>query len=179
MRASDMKPKHFQWALEGRVATITLDRPEKKNPLTFDSYAELRDTFRRLAETDDVKAVVCTGAGGQVRGPRSPGQAIGALRRPRTSREERSAQHRESQQDAEQRVHVVAQTGRYDPVGLHGVDDREPVEGQQEGPSAEEPCSRFTRSSVAPARDDTMPRAAGVSRGGSQMVYVHGTIVLE
>ena len=50
-------------ASEG-VATITLDRPERKNPLTFDSYAELRDLFRALAYADDVKAVVITGAGG-------------------------------------------------------------------------------------------------------------------
>ena len=46
------------------MATITLNRPERKNPLTFDSYAELRDTFRRLAYADAVKAVVITGAGG-------------------------------------------------------------------------------------------------------------------
>ena len=45
-----MQPgKNFRWEVAGKVATITLDRPEKKNPLTFDSYAELRDTFRALA----------------------------------------------------------------------------------------------------------------------------------
>jgi enoyl-CoA hydratase/carnithine racemase len=55
---------HFQYeTLEG-VATITLDQPERKNPLTFDSYAELRDLFRALAYADDVKAIVITGAGG-------------------------------------------------------------------------------------------------------------------
>ncbi len=43
-----MNPQHFRWAVSGRVATITLDRPERKNPLTFESYAELRDTFRAL-----------------------------------------------------------------------------------------------------------------------------------
>ena len=58
------RPQHFQWSLAGRVATVTLDRPERKNPLTFDSYAELRDTFRALACGDAVKAVVITGAGG-------------------------------------------------------------------------------------------------------------------
>ncbi len=58
------RPQHFRWSLDGRVATITLDRPERKNPLTFDSYAELRDTFRALAYGDAVKAVVLTGAGG-------------------------------------------------------------------------------------------------------------------
>jgi enoyl-CoA hydratase/carnithine racemase len=56
--------KHFQWQVEGKVATITLNRPERKNPLTFDSYAELRDLFRRLQYAQDVKAVVVTGAGG-------------------------------------------------------------------------------------------------------------------
>jgi len=56
-------PKHFGWRLNGKVATITLDRPERKNPLTFASYAELRDTFRALAHTTEVKAVVITGAG--------------------------------------------------------------------------------------------------------------------
>ena len=57
-------PQHFRWSLAGKVATITLARPERKNPLTFDSYAELRDTFRALAYGDAVKAVVITGAGG-------------------------------------------------------------------------------------------------------------------
>jgi len=56
-------PKHFGWRLDGKVATITLDRPERQNPLTFASYAELRDTFRALAYAKDVKAVVITGAG--------------------------------------------------------------------------------------------------------------------
>ncbi len=46
------------------VAVMTLNRPEKKNPLTFDMYAELRDTFRRFAGDDDLKAIVITGAGG-------------------------------------------------------------------------------------------------------------------
>ena len=61
----DFQPKHFQWVLEeGRVGIITLNRPEKKNPLTFDSYAELRDLFRELVYATDVRAVVVTGAGG-------------------------------------------------------------------------------------------------------------------
>jgi len=55
---------HFLWQADGGVATITLDRPERKNPLTFDSYAELRDLFARLKHADDVHAVVVTGAGG-------------------------------------------------------------------------------------------------------------------
>ncbi len=54
---------HFQFALAAGVATITLNRPERKNPLTFDSYAELRDLFRSLCYADDVKAIVITGAG--------------------------------------------------------------------------------------------------------------------
>ena len=64
MRGAEFRPQHFLWEMQGDVAIITLDRPEKKNPLTFDSYAELRDTFRALAGSDDVKAVVLTGAGG-------------------------------------------------------------------------------------------------------------------
>jgi enoyl-CoA hydratase/carnithine racemase len=55
---------HFQWHCEGAVATIVLNRPERKNPLTFDSYAELRDLFGALKYADDVHAVVLTGAGG-------------------------------------------------------------------------------------------------------------------
>jgi enoyl-CoA hydratase/carnithine racemase len=57
-------PRHFGWTVDGKVATITLDRPERKNPLTFDSYAELRDTFRALSYERAVRAVVITGAGG-------------------------------------------------------------------------------------------------------------------
>ena len=55
--------RHFRFELAKGVATITLDRPERKNPLTFDSYAELRDLFRALAYADDVKAVVLAGSG--------------------------------------------------------------------------------------------------------------------
>ncbi len=58
------QPKHFDWSLDGKVATITLNRPERKNPLTFESYAELRETFRDLAHADAVKAVVIVGAAG-------------------------------------------------------------------------------------------------------------------
>jgi enoyl-CoA hydratase/carnithine racemase len=56
--------KHFLWSVEGKVGRITLNRPERKNPLTFESYAELRDLFRSLQHAEDVKAVVVTGAGG-------------------------------------------------------------------------------------------------------------------
>src|SRR3989441_2106452 len=58
------RPKNFQWRAEGRVGVITLDRPERKNPLTFQSYGELRDLFRGLSAARDIKAVVVTGAGG-------------------------------------------------------------------------------------------------------------------
>jgi enoyl-CoA hydratase/carnithine racemase len=56
-------PKHFGWKVDGKIATITLNRPEKKNPLTFGSYGELVDTFRRLARMAEIKVVVITGAG--------------------------------------------------------------------------------------------------------------------
>lgn len=61
---ANFKPQHFLWELSGKVATITLNRPERKNPLTLESYAELRDTFRDLVYGDAVKSVVITGAGG-------------------------------------------------------------------------------------------------------------------
>jgi len=61
---AQIKAEHFLWELDDEgVATVTLNRPEKKNPLTFESYAELRDTFRSLVSAKDVKAVVITGAG--------------------------------------------------------------------------------------------------------------------
>jgi enoyl-CoA hydratase/carnithine racemase len=60
----DHKPKHFNWRMEGQVAVIALNRPDRKNPITFDSYAELRDTFRQLVYADDVKAVVFGSNGG-------------------------------------------------------------------------------------------------------------------
>jgi enoyl-CoA hydratase/carnithine racemase len=56
--------KHVRLAVDGKVATVTLDRPEKKNPLTFDSYAELVDLFRAAAKDKAVRAIVVTGAGG-------------------------------------------------------------------------------------------------------------------
>jgi len=54
---------HFLFEVQEGVATLTLDRPERKNPLTFESYAELRDLFRELVYADDVKALVIIGAG--------------------------------------------------------------------------------------------------------------------
>jgi enoyl-CoA hydratase/carnithine racemase len=64
MKLEDFHPEHFRLQLDSAVATVTLDRPDRKNPLTFDSYAELRDCFRRLPDADEVGAVVVTGAGG-------------------------------------------------------------------------------------------------------------------
>ena len=61
---TDYQATHFLWATDGPVATITLHRPERKNPLTFASYAELRDLFRALLYADDINAVVICGAGG-------------------------------------------------------------------------------------------------------------------
>jgi enoyl-CoA hydratase/carnithine racemase len=62
--ASSLRPTSFQWEVDGPVATVTLSRPERKNPLTFESYAELRDTFRQLSFATDVKVVIVTGSGG-------------------------------------------------------------------------------------------------------------------
>jgi enoyl-CoA hydratase/carnithine racemase len=64
MKPQSFKPKHFDWAFDGGVATVALNRPERKNPLTLESYAELRDTFRALVYADEVRAVVFTGAEG-------------------------------------------------------------------------------------------------------------------
>jgi enoyl-CoA hydratase/carnithine racemase len=64
LRAADFRPSSFRWEVDGAVATVTLSRPERKNPLTFESYAELRDTFRQLQFATDVKIVVITGEGG-------------------------------------------------------------------------------------------------------------------
>ncbi|HEX5389872.1 MAG TPA: enoyl-CoA hydratase family protein [Burkholderiaceae bacterium] len=70
LQAGNQKPlagyqaQHFLWEVKDGVGTITLNRPERKNPLTFDSYAELRDLFHNLKWATDVKTVVVTGAGG-------------------------------------------------------------------------------------------------------------------
>jgi enoyl-CoA hydratase/carnithine racemase len=56
--------RHFAYTFADGVATLTLNRPERKNPLTFESYAELRDLFRALNSATDVKVMVLTGAGG-------------------------------------------------------------------------------------------------------------------
>ena len=57
------RAQHFLWEVQDGVATLTLNRPERKNPLTFDSYGEIRDLFRELRHAKDVKVVVLRGAG--------------------------------------------------------------------------------------------------------------------
>lgn len=74
---------HFSWSFEAGVGTITLNRPERKNPLTFDSYAELRDLFRALSFATDVKAIVVTGAGGNFCSGGDVHEIIGPLTRMR------------------------------------------------------------------------------------------------
>ncbi len=64
MNPETFNPDHFRWSFDDGVATISLDRPERKNPLTFESYAELRDTFRNLVYIKDVKAVIFAPNGG-------------------------------------------------------------------------------------------------------------------
>lgn len=63
-KMADHAPQHFLWEASERIATIRLNRPERKNPLTFDSYAELRDTFRALPYADDIDVVVLASNGG-------------------------------------------------------------------------------------------------------------------
>jgi len=59
-----LRPDHFLWHVDNRIATIRLNRPARKNPLTFESYAELRDTFRKLPQARDVDVVVFASNGG-------------------------------------------------------------------------------------------------------------------
>ena len=76
-----MSPKHFQWRVEDRVGIVTLNRPERKNPLTFDSYAELRDFFANLKNEKNVRAIVMTGAGGNFCSGGDVHEIIGPLTR--------------------------------------------------------------------------------------------------
>ena len=79
----DYRASHFRWRADadGKVATITLDRPEKKNPLTFAAYAELRDLFRGLVYASDVRVVVVEGAGGNFCSGGDVHEIIGPLTR--------------------------------------------------------------------------------------------------
>ena len=78
---ADFKPQHFLWEQHERVGVITLNRPERKNPLTFESYAELRDLFRKLTVASDVRAIVLTGAGGNFCSGGDVHEIIGPLTR--------------------------------------------------------------------------------------------------
>jgi enoyl-CoA hydratase/carnithine racemase len=78
---ANLKPKHFLWEVEGRIAKVRLDRPERKNPLTFDSYDELRDLFHDLKHARSVKAVVIAGAGGNFSSGGDVHEIIGPLTR--------------------------------------------------------------------------------------------------
>ncbi|MBN8617784.1 MAG: enoyl-CoA hydratase family protein [Anaerolineae bacterium] len=73
--------KHFLWKVSGKVAEITLNRPEKKNPLTFESYAELRDLFRNLVYEKEIKVVILTGAEGNFCSGGDVHEIIGPLTR--------------------------------------------------------------------------------------------------
>jgi len=73
--------KHFQFDTKNGVATITLNRPDRKNPLTFDSYAELRDLFRAMTYAEDIKAILITGAGGNFCSGGDVHEIIGPLTR--------------------------------------------------------------------------------------------------
>ncbi len=64
LQPTGFQPRHFALSIHERVATVTLNRPEKKNPLTFDSYRELTDFFHACAHDDAITAIVVTGAGG-------------------------------------------------------------------------------------------------------------------
>jgi enoyl-CoA hydratase/carnithine racemase len=81
MNPETFAPAHFLWDYDSGVATVTLNRPERKNPLTFESYAELRDTFRALLYAREVKAVVVAGAGGNFSSGGDVHEIIGPLTR--------------------------------------------------------------------------------------------------
>jgi enoyl-CoA hydratase/carnithine racemase len=78
---AQLRPQHFQWRQEERVGVITLERPERKNPLTFESYAELRDLFRTLARVKEIRALVITGTGGNFCSGGDVHEIIGPLTR--------------------------------------------------------------------------------------------------
>ena len=79
MNPASFAPEHFKWSFDEGVATVTLNRPERKNPLTFESYAELRDAFRALVYVPEVKAVVIAGAGGNFSSGGDVHEIIGPL----------------------------------------------------------------------------------------------------
>jgi enoyl-CoA hydratase/carnithine racemase len=78
---TDYQARHFLWSVKNRVGSITLNRPDRKNPLTFDSYAELRDLMRRLPYASDVKVIVISGADGNFCSGGDVQEIIGPLTR--------------------------------------------------------------------------------------------------
>jgi enoyl-CoA hydratase/carnithine racemase len=78
---TDYQARHFLWSVQNRVGSITLNRPDRKNPLTFESYAELRDLFRRLPYVSDIKAIVLGGADGNFCSGGDVQEIIGPLTR--------------------------------------------------------------------------------------------------
>ena len=78
-RMADLKPTHFLWEVEDRIARVRLNRPERKNPLTFESYAELRDTFRDLVYADDIDVIVFLPNGGNFSSGGDVHEIIGPL----------------------------------------------------------------------------------------------------
>jgi enoyl-CoA hydratase/carnithine racemase len=76
-----IEAKHFLWKAEGKVGVITLNRPERKNPLTFESYAELRDLFLKLQKANEIKTIVINGAGGNFCSGGDVHEIIGPLTR--------------------------------------------------------------------------------------------------
>ncbi|HST91319.1 MAG TPA: enoyl-CoA hydratase-related protein, partial [Brevundimonas sp.] len=80
MKAREYRAVHFLWAVDDEgVATLTLNRPERKNPLTFESYAEMRDLFRGLMHAEDCRVVIVTGAGGNFSSGGDVHEIIGPL----------------------------------------------------------------------------------------------------
>lgn len=79
MDPATYSPRHFLWSFSDGVGVVTLNRPEKKNPLTFENYAELRDMFRALLYTKAVKAIILTGAGGNFSSGGDVHEIIGPL----------------------------------------------------------------------------------------------------
>lgn len=74
-----LKPQHFLWEVGNRIAVVRLNKPERKNPLTFESYAELRDMFRMLAVASDVDVVIFASNGGNFSSGGDVNEIIGPL----------------------------------------------------------------------------------------------------
>src|SRR5450830_1317641 len=81
LKAAEWRPQHFKWEVKDRIGTITLNQPKRKNPLTLESYAELRDMFHKLQYAEDVRVVVFTGEGGNFCSGGDVHEIIGPLTR--------------------------------------------------------------------------------------------------